>query len=178
MTFYPASFVRRPSLCRNYDSASGMQRRVPRWHPFALLGDNNSNSAKRAGVLSGRSPPRVSHAAPEASPPTTAPHPSPLFAKVRAQSAELFTSNCLAGSGCRCYCFFCVWFCLLAPSFLSPPASRRRWLPGRLACEFLKSWKKKKPWPVKEELRPWLLHLVNWVFFFLIFFAFTAKSTK
>lgn len=48
------------------------------------------------------------------------PHPPPsLFTKVRAQSAELFTSNCLAGSGCRCYCF-CVWFCLLAPSFLSP----------------------------------------------------------
>lgn len=46
-------------------------------------------------------------------------HLSSLFAKVRARSAELFTSNCLAGSGCRCYCF-CVWFCLLAQSFLSP----------------------------------------------------------
>ena len=108
-----ASFVKRPSLCWNYDSPSGMQRWVPWWHLVALLGDNNSNSAKRAGVHSGRLPPGASHATPEASP------PPPLFAKVRAQSAELFTSNCLAGSGCRCYCF-CVWFCLLTPSFLSP----------------------------------------------------------
>lgn len=73
MTFYSALFVKRPSLCRNYDSASGMWRRVPRWHLLALLRDNNSNSAKRAGVLSGRSPPRVSHAAPEASPPSATP---------------------------------------------------------------------------------------------------------
>lgn len=119
MTFYSALFVKPPSLCRNYDSASGMRRRVPRWHLLALLRDNNSNSAKRAGVLSGRSPPRVSHAAPEASPPPPPP-PHPLFAKVRAQSAELFTSNCLAGSGCRCYCFFVLGFVSSLPSFLSP----------------------------------------------------------
>lgn len=49
-------------------------------------------------------------------PPPAAATTTPLFAKVRAQSAELFTSNCLAGSGCRCYCFFF----LLALSFLSP----------------------------------------------------------
>lgn len=68
-----ALFAKQPSLCWNYDSPSGMQRWVPWWHLFALLRDNNSNSAKRAGVLSGRSPPRVSHAAPEASPPLCSP---------------------------------------------------------------------------------------------------------
>lgn len=45
--------------------------------------------------------------------------PPSLFAKVRAQSAELFTSNCLAWSSRRCYCF-CVWFCLLFLCLLSP----------------------------------------------------------
>lgn len=47
------------------------------WHLFALLRDNNSNSAKRAGLLSGRSPPGASRALPEASlstPPPDAPH--------------------------------------------------------------------------------------------------------
>lgn len=46
---------------------------VPWWHLSAPLGDNNSNSAKRAGVLSGRSPPGASHSAPEASPPLCSP---------------------------------------------------------------------------------------------------------
>lgn len=50
--------------------------------------------------------------------PTTA-TPSSAFAKVRTQSAELHTSNCLAGSGCRCYCFCATSFV----SSSSPPLS-------------------------------------------------------
>lgn len=42
---------------------------VPQWHLSAPPKDNKSNSAKRAGVLTGRSPPRASHFTPEASPP-------------------------------------------------------------------------------------------------------------
>lgn len=42
---------------------------VPWWHLFAPPRDNNSNSAKRAGVLAGRSPPGASRSTPEASPP-------------------------------------------------------------------------------------------------------------
>lgn len=63
-----------------------------------------------------------------------------LLAKVRARSAELFPSNCLAGSGCRCYCF-CLWFCLPNLSFFLSPGSCQRWLPGCLVCAFLRSWK-------------------------------------
>lgn len=72
--------------------------------------------------------------------PPPLPPPTSLFAKVRAQSAELFPSNCLAGSGCRCYCF-CVWFCLPVLSSFPSPGSCERWLPGRLVCAFLRSWK-------------------------------------
>lgn len=50
--------VLQPSLCWNYDSPSGMQHQVPWWHLLALPRDNNSNSAKRAGMLSGRLPGR------------------------------------------------------------------------------------------------------------------------
>ncbi|KAI4803700.1 hypothetical protein KUCAC02_025355, partial [Chaenocephalus aceratus] len=46
------------------------------WHLSAAPGDNNSSSAKRPGVLSGRSPPGASRSAPEASPP-----PPPLFVR-------------------------------------------------------------------------------------------------
>lgn len=73
-------------------------------------------------------------------PPPLPPPPTSLFAKVRAQSAELFPSNCLAGSGCRCYCF-CAWFCLPALSSFLSPGSCQCWLPGRLVCAFLRSWK-------------------------------------
>lgn len=111
---------------------------VPWWHIFAPAGDNNSNSAKRAGLLSGRSPPRASHSAPKASPP-------PLFAKVRARSAELFTSNCLAGSDCRCYCFLCL---VLSPRYVFSlaPASCQSRLPGRFGVRVFKKLKKRGLW--------------------------------
>lgn len=64
-----ASFDEQPSLCWNYDSLSGMQCLGAPVAPLRPApGDNNSNSAKRAGVLSGRSPPRASRSALEASP--------------------------------------------------------------------------------------------------------------
>lgn len=75
-----------------------------------------------------------------ASIPPTLPPPTFLFVKVRAQSAELFPSNCLAGSGCRCYCFVFGFVSSLCPFFPSL-GSCQRWLPGRLVCAFLRSWK-------------------------------------
>lgn len=127
-----ASFVKQPSLCWNYDSLSGMHCWVPWWHLFALLGDNNSNSAKRAGVLSGRSLPGVSHAAPEASPP---------FVR-QGQGTKCWVIHIkLSGwKRLQMLLFLCL---VLSPHsvFSLSLASCQRWLPGRLACEFLKSWK-------------------------------------
>lgn len=48
---------------------------MPWWHLSAPPRDNNSESVKRAGVLTGRLPPGASHSTPEASPPT---HTHPL----------------------------------------------------------------------------------------------------
>ena len=42
---------------------------MPWWHLFAPPRDNNSSSAKRAGVLTGRLPPGASRSTPKASPP-------------------------------------------------------------------------------------------------------------
>lgn len=159
-----ASFAKQPSLCWNYDSPSGMQCWVPWWHLFALLRDNNSNSAKRAGVLSGRLPPRVSHAAPEASPPLCSPRSGH---KVLSYSHQTVWLEAAADVTVFVFGFVSSLFSL-------SPASCQRWLPGRLACEFLKSWKNVACEREVEALAPAPRELG----FFFIFFAFTAKSTK
>lgn len=99
------------------------------------------------GALSGHPPPRASHSASQASPPPSPPA-APTYVFVRqGQGTKCWVipiKLSLAGSGCRCYCF-CVWFCLPALSlFFSPPPSPgscQCWLPGRLVCVFLRSWK-------------------------------------
>lgn len=111
-----------------------MQRRVPRWHLFALPRDNNSSSAKRAAVLSGRSPPRVSHAAPEASPP-------PLCSPRSGHKVLSYSHQTVWLEAAADVTVFVFGFVSSLPSFLPSPASCQRWLPGRLACEFFKSWK-------------------------------------
>lgn len=61
---------------------------------------------------------------PGCSPPSPTSHPttpSSLFAKVTTQSAELHTSNSLAGSGCRCCRCCAASFLSLQPS----PTGRR-----------------------------------------------------
>lgn len=132
ISFRPRSHssVKRPSLCWNYDSLSGMQRPCAPANRGAL----RAPASQGVPLCFASIPPT----------PPQQPPPTSLFAKVRAQSAELFPSNSLAGSGCRCYCF-CVWFCLpaLFPFFFTPPSpgSCQRWLPGRLVCVFLRSWK-------------------------------------
>ena len=164
-----ASFVKRPSLCWNYDSPSGMQCWVPWWHLVALLGDNNSNSAKRAGVHSGRSPPGASHATPEASPP-----PHPFVRQGQGTKCWVIHIKLSGWKRLQMLLFLCL---VLSPHsvFSLAPASCQRWLPGRLACEFLKSWKNVAcEWGV-EALAPAPRELG---FFLFIFFAFTAKSTK
>lgn len=163
------SFVRQPCLCWNYDSLCGMQCRVPWWHLSVLRRDNNCNTAKQTGVLTGHSPPRVSHAILEASPPQ--PPPPPPLCSPR------------SGHKVLSYSHQTVWLEAAADvtvfSFpphsvfsLSPTSCQCR-LPGRLACEVLKSWKKRGPWK-----RSWSFGFcTSWIAFF-IFFAFTAKSTK
>lgn len=96
-----------------------------------------------------------------------------LLAKVRAQSAELFPSNCLAWSGCRCYCF-----CLLV---LSPRSLlfSLPWILSALAARVLgvcvfKKLKKRGLWK-----RSWGLGFCNlWIAVFLNCHWLNSQSTK
>lgn len=153
-----ASFVKQQSLCWNYDSPSGMRCLVPWWHLFAWAGDNKSSFPKWVG------PSSVSRLASRIVP-LRSWGISPLFVEVRARSAELFTSNCLAGSDCRCYCF-CVWFCLLAPSFLFPR------LLSALAARAFGVWVFKNMASEREAEALASAHELK------VFLSFTAKSTK
>lgn len=101
--------------------------------------------------------------------PPLAPPPTSLFAKVRAQSAELFPSNCLAGSGCRCYCF-CVWFGLPRSVLFSLP-----WILSALAARALgvcvfKKLKKRGLWKRSWGLGSRKLWITVPPFFFFFFF--------
>lgn len=129
-----------------------MQRRMPRWHLFALPRDNNSSSAKRAAVLSGRSPPRVSHAAPEASP--------PLFVR-QGQGTKCWVIHIkLSGwKRLQMLLFLCLVLSPRCRLFSLPLHLVSAGCQGAWRASFLKA---EKTWPVKEKLRPWLLHLVNW----------------
>lgn len=162
-----ASFVKRPSLCWNYDSPSGMQRRVPWWHLFAPLGDNNSNSAKRAGVLSGRSPPGASHAAPEASPPRP---PLPFVRQGQGTKCWVIHIKLSGWKRLQMLLFLCL---VLSPHsvFSLSPASCQRWLPGRLACEFLKSWKNVACEREVEALAPAPRELGSFFIYFLCLYS-------
>lgn len=106
---------------------------VPRWHLSAPPRDNNSNSAKRAGVLTGRSPPGVSHCAPEASPP-------PFVRQGQGTKCWVIHIKLSGWKRLQMLLFVCLVLFPRSVFFLSP-ASCQCWLPGRLACEFLKSWK-------------------------------------
>ena len=155
-----ASFVKRPSLCWNYDSPSGMQCWVPWWHLVALLGDNNSNSAKRAGVHSGRSPPGASHATPEASPP-----PPPLCSPRSGHKVLSYSHQTVwleAAADVTVFVFgFVSSLCLFSrPCILSALAARA------LGVWVFKKLKKRGLW-----MRSWGLgSCTSWIGFFFIYF--------
>lgn len=165
-----ASFVRQPCLFWYYDSPSGMQCWVPWWHLFTLLRDNNSNLAKRAGVLSGRLPPRVSRAAPEASPP---PFVHQGQGTVLSYSHQTVWLEAAADVTVFVFGFVSLRRLFSFPCILSAVAARA------LGVWVFKKLKKRGLWK-----RSWGLgSCTSWigvffVFFFLIFFAFTAKSTE
>lgn len=157
-----ASFDKQPCLCWYYGSPSGMQCWVPWWHLFTLLRDNNSNSAKRARVLSGHLPPRVSRVAPEASPP-------PFVRQGQGTKCWVIHIKLSGWKRLQMLLFLCL---VLSPYsvFSLFPASCQRWLPGRLACEFLKSWKNVASEREVEALAPAPREL-GFFFFFLCLYS-------
>lgn len=156
-----APFVKQPSsCCGNYDSPSGMQCWVPWWHPFALLGDNNSNSAKRAGVLSGRSPPGASCSTPEAS---SAPPPSPPLCSPRSGHKVLSYSHQTVWLEAAADVTVFVFGFVSSLRLFSLPCISSALAARALGVWVFKKLKKRGLW---KKLRPWLLHLVNWVSFF------------
>lgn len=106
----------------------------------------------RAGALSGHSPPRASHAVSQASPP----HPNLRLCSPR------------SGHKVLSYSHQTVWLEAAADvtvfvfGFVSPICPFfffQRWLPGRLVCAFLRSWKKRGLWK-----RSWGLGFCNlWI---------------
>lgn len=138
------------------------------WHLSAAPGDNNSSSAKRPGVLSGRSPPGASRSAPEASPP-----PPTLCSPRSGHKVLSYSHQTVWLEAAADVTVFVFGFVPSVRLFSLPLHLVSSGCQGAWRVSFLKA---EKTWPVKEELRPWLLHLVNCVFF--SFFAFTAKSTK
>lgn len=135
---------------------------VPQWHLSAPPKDNKYNSAKRAGVLTGRSPPRASHFTPEASP------PPPFVRQGQGTKCWVIHIKLSGWKRLQMLLFLCL---VLSPRsvFSLSPASCQSWLPGRLACEVLKSWKNVAREREVEALAPAPHELC---------FFFFAKSTK
>lgn len=169
-----APFVRRPSLCRNYDSPSGMQRWVPRWHLSALPEggltisptQRNEQGCSLGARLPGRPTPLLRHLPP---PPT-----HPLFVR-QGQGTKCWVIHIkLSGwKRLQMLLFFVFGFVSSLCLFSQPLHLVSAGCQGAWRVRFLKSWKNVAREREVEALAPAPRELA-----FFIFFAFTAKSTK